>query len=341
MKRLLVLLIPVLAFGGELAADETLLFFPTSAVRDGDNWRVPIHGWIFERERDGLGRRMALGAFRKSLGLSRDDAKSATFALRASTFLVDNERGKRPTITAGFTRLTAPASEADGHFRCELRISTQDKAARGDKDRWLEFSAAGVTGRAQLLGAEGVSVISDIDDTIKVSNVGDKKALLRSTFLKEFEAAPGMPEIYQTLATRGLAFHYVSASPWQLYEPLSHFMAAAGYPPGSIQLKDFRWKDSSFFNLFADSASYKEATVTSLLQRYPGRQFVLIGDSGEGDPELYGKLARAFPEQVLAILIRDVAPDEPDTRYAAAFSELPRPMWQRFTDPTELDLKFF
>ena len=340
MMRLL-LLMPLLAFGGELADDETLVFFPTSAVREADHWRVPVHGWIFERETDGLGRRMALGAFRKALGLSRDDANSATFALRASTFLVDNERGKRPTIHGGFSRVTSPPTGANGHFRCELRISTQDKLVRGKRDAWIEYESEGVIGLTQLIARDGVSVISDIDDTIKVSNVCDKKALLHSTFLKDFEAAPGMPAMYQILAEKGAVFHYVSASPWQLFEPLSQFMATSGYPRGSIRLKDFRWKDRSFFNLFANSAAYKKAAVVELLQRYPHRQFILIGDSSEGDPELYGAVARDYPEQVLAVFIRDVAPDEPDSRYDNAFSGLPRPMWQRFSDPKDVDLSFF
>jgi phosphatidate phosphatase APP1 len=339
MKMTALFLLPLLALA-QLAEDETLVFFPTSAVLKGDHWMVPIHGWVFERETDGLGQRMALTAFRKALGVTREDANSATFALRASTFLVDNERGKRPTITAGFTRITAPKSGTNGHFRCELRIPKGDQAVRAKPNKWMEFNCGKVVGRSQLVMPTGISVISDIDDTIKVSQVRDKSALLTNTFLKDFETAPGMPELYAKFAALGSAFHYVSASPWQLFEPLSQFMAKSGYPRGSIQLKDFRWKDSSFFNLFANSASYKKAAVTNLLTRYPDRQFVLIGDSGEGDPELYGEIAREHPEQVLVVLIRDVAPNEDGARYDKAFAGIPRPMWLRFASPTEIDLDF-
>jgi hypothetical protein len=340
MRMLCLIFLPFLALA-QLAEDETLVFFPTSAVLNGDKWELPIHGWVFEREADGLGRGMALSAFRKALGVSRDDANSATFALRASTFLVDNERGKRPMIEAGFTRITAPKSGKNGHFSCELRIPLGDKVVRGKRaNEWVEFNTGTVVGRSQLVMPTGISVISDIDDTIKLSQVRDKAALVKNTFLSDFKVAPGMPQLYAKFAELGAVFHYVSASPWQLFEPLTQFMAKSDYPAGSIQLKDFRWKDSSFFNLFANSADYKKAAVSGLLARYPDRQFILVGDSGEGDPEMYGEIAREHPEQVLMVLIRDVAPEEDAARYEKAFAGVPKPMWFRFTDPAEIDVDF-
>ena len=62
---------------------------------------------------------------------------------------------------------------------------------------------------------------------------------------------PGMAEAYDRWSKAGgVTFHYVSASPWQLFAPLEGFVRSNGFPAGSFNLKSFRWKDRSFFDLF-------------------------------------------------------------------------------------------
>ncbi len=182
------------------------------------------------------------------------------------------------------------------------------------------------------LEAEGVSVISDIDDTIKITEVRNKEATLRNTFLREFQAVPGMADFYQALArSNGAAFHYISASPWQLYEPLAALVASNGFPAGTFELKEFRWKSRKFFNLFASPEKYKPGVIEPLLKQFPQRKFILIGDSGERDPEIYGALARKFPEQITQIYIRDVTDEAAESeRYKKAFQAVPRANWQIF-----------
>ena len=68
-----------------------------------------------------------------------------------------------------------------------------------------------------VLASHGISVISDIDDTIKVSNVVSRRALLRHTFCHSFQPVHGMSEVYRKWSEQHCQFHYVSASPWQLY----------------------------------------------------------------------------------------------------------------------------
>ena len=74
-----------------------------------------------------------------------------------------------------------------------------------------------------------------------------------------------------------------------------------------------------------------------MLERLPKRKFVLVGDSGEKDPEIYGALARQYPQQVLRIFIRDTTGEAADSpRYARPFEGLPRLKWQIFHDAVEL-----
>ena len=72
-------------------------------------------------------------------------------------------------------------------------------------------------------------------------------------------------------------------------------------------------------------------------EKFPQRHFVLVGDSGERDPETYGTLARKYPKQVIRILIRDVTGTTADaTRYKKAFHDLPGGHWQIFREPAEI-----
>jgi len=139
-------------------------------------------------------------------------------------------------------------------------------------------------------------------------------------------------------AALGAAFHYVSGSPWQLYEPLAEFIRTNGYPAGTFHLKEFRWKDQSFRNLFASPEAYKTGVIGPLLKRCPQRRFVLVGDSGERDPEIYGQLARDHPGRIVRIFIREVGDQASDApRYQAAFRGLPPGTFRVFRDPREID----
>jgi phosphatidate phosphatase APP1 len=167
--------------------------------------------------------------------------------------------------------------------------------------------------------------------------VTDRRKLLANTFLREYRPVEGMAGVYRQWSDRGVSIHFVSSSPWQLYEPLSQFLRASGFPPATLHLKRFRLKDSSFWDLFADPLATKPPIIESLLQAYPQRRFVLIGDSGEQDPEVYGQIARRFPRQIAFVYIRDVTGEAASSsRYQRAFQDVPQERWQVFTDPAVL-----
>ena len=177
-------------------------------------------------------------------------------------------------------------------------------------------------------------MISDIDDTVKQSNVLDKKQLMKNTFLKEFTAVPGMANVYQHWQTQGAVFHYVSSSPWQLYPALADFFTRSGLPNGSMHLKLFRVKDSSFFNMFDSPEEGKIPTITKLLEAYPHRQFILVGDSGEKDPEIYATIAQRYPKQIKNIYIHDI--NNSQERLNAVFKDLKQIRWLAFKDAKQI-----
>ncbi len=330
----------------ELAPDEQVMFVPDTArmLNDGAI-EARIAAWVYEIER-----RPGLNAlFARKLGVDLDSvtvAEQDRFRSRTQLFRVDSESLKNISIV--FRNACAPAVGPDECPRVALprtnfagRTSTRvrlhvDPTAR--ERRWLRFAVAmpngdgrQFDGRALMVPPEGLSVISDIDDTIKVSQVRDRHELLLNTFAREFVAVPGIADHYQELAkARGTRFHYVSSGPIQLFPPLDRFLREAGFPSGSVHLRE----STAYSNVIpAPEASHahKLAAISTLLADFPHRRFLLIGDSGEADPEIYGEIARGHPEQVVGIRIRDVSGDRADSaRYAAAFGGLPGVLWQVF-----------
>lgn len=327
--------------------DEMVILFPTLARREGDGWLLEVHGWIFEPERDSLSRRALLGVLRRTLQLTKDDPRYPVLVERARLFLVDNERGAKIPLRVGATTHVAGASHPNGHFRADIRLTAAEVRAllheQELNDGWLRFEAVArpgdgrrFAGKALLLEETGWSVISDIDDTIKISQVIDRRALLANTFLRPFRPVPGMADLYRPWAKAGARFHYVSQSPWQLYPLLDEFVRAHGYPEGTFHLNEFRVKDGSLLNAFADPEKAKARRIEPLLKAYPKRKFLFVGDASERDPELYARLARAYPDQVRGVYILDPAETPDAQRYRRAFEGVPRERWHVFRDPGTL-----
>lgn len=333
------------ARASDIRRDEEVIFFPTAAHLDAaaGEWIIPVHGWIFEPERNSLRRRVGIEALKRRLELDPDEPSTQILDDRLSAFLVDNERSKLIEITLGDESYRLAASDESGHFHDQIRVN-QSTAEGLAEEGWLTFAAVtparddrSFRGRARLVPPQGLSVISDIDDTLKLTGVTDKRELIRRTFFTEFEAAPGMASLCGSWKTDDVTFHYVSSSPWQLYPSLAAFFDEAGFPAGSWHLKDVRLRDSSILNLLSDPFDDKIQKIEEILTRYPEREFLFVGDSGEQDPEVYGELARRHPTQVSQIFIRLSAEDQAEPkRFAEAFRDVPRDRWTVFSNPDEL-----
>ncbi|HEY2951924.1 MAG TPA: phosphatase domain-containing protein [Verrucomicrobiae bacterium] len=336
------------ALASDLKPDEQVVFFPTLGWRVTNGWEAEIHGWVFEPER----RPIMQALFRTAVGLDEGEwheSEKTLFQERAAFFLGDNERRKRFSILLGGLARELRTSEPNGHFKTRLHLNDSELTAAlsTNSNHWLSFELLRLgpdqrsfPGSVQLLEENGLSVISDIDDTIKISQVLETRELLRNTFCRPFQPVPGMAAVYQSWAKSANAkFHYVTASPWQLYVPLSRFVTSNGFPAGTFHMKQFRLKDGTFLKLFASPEEYKLGVIDPMLERFPKRRFVLVGDSGERDPEVYGAVARRHPEQVVKILIRDVTREKAEAeRYRKAFQGLPRELWLIFKEPGEIGL---
>jgi hypothetical protein len=331
----------------DIKPDETLVFFRTSGWLDSasEQWLLPVHGWIYEPQ-DSTFRK---AAFEKVLqdrfDLSVTKQTEANLARRLNLLIADNERGKSIVVKIAGSTYELPASVENGHFEKVIAIPAA-RVAKHSKNGFVRYAAViddsdarEFTGTIRLLDPNGFSVISDIDDTVKVSNVTDRKRLLEHAFLLDFSAAPGMAELYREWSAEDTGFHFVSSSPWQLYEPLSEFLDESGFPWATFSLKAVRFRDDTLLDLFRKGTETKPDTIREILDRYPGRKFVLVGDSGEQDPEVYASLLRERPGQIVKIYIRNVTRESADSaRFTTLFEDIDEDRWQLFEDPATVIL---
>ncbi len=329
---------------------QQVVFFPTYGREVSGGWEISVHGALFRQGVDDYRKRIFLGLLRRVLKATHEDFSQPVFRARIEGFVSREQPGKRLAIQLGDQRFVfGKRTKRSGHVRVKLRLTSDELqrmcgtgAAEGD---WLDFNAITqpedqrqFPGRVQLLRREGVSVISDIDDTLKVTGVRQRKLMLANTFFNDFQPIAGMETVFQQWAAQGAAFHYVSSSPWQLYHPLQELFDDVGLPRGTFHLKAIRFRDPTILRLFIARRLPKRRAVAAIVRAFPQRKFILVGDSGEKDPEIYGMLARKFPAQILRIYVRNVA-ERPlgIARYEKAFRKLPEHLCQVFQTPKEIE----
>ncbi len=312
--------------------DEHVMFYHSYAYQDGEEWVVPMRLYVYEY-RPSV-QRLVTSLVRRSWNLT--DEETARLNTRIQDFVVDSE--SRETVLFSFEN--DPQSEIfalmdengevmrtnlNGVVEGEIRLSEERmdeiKAVQNPENGWLRVRAIspGHSGEGFIrpVSPYGTSVISDVDDTVKITEIpAGAGVVVRNTFFKEFTAAPGMAEMYRDLG-EDLFFHYVSGSPWQLFRTLSGFLFGdeAGFPKGTFHMKSVTknflslntWRDLSDLVLNEDvTLDQKVRQITQIFEHFPHRDFILIGDSGEADPEVFNLIRQAFPGQVKEIYIRDV-----------------------------------
>jgi phosphatidate phosphatase APP1 len=176
--------------------------------------------------------------------------------------------------------------------------------------RILASDKLSATEEVIVTASSGVSVISDIDDTIKHSAISSgAREIFRNAFIRDLGdlTIEGVKEWYNKMADMGVKFHYVSNSPWQLFPVISTYFSMAGLPQGSFHLKQY---SGMLQGIFEPVAERKKATLDKIARDFPERSFMLIGDSGEADLEVYTDFVLENPGRVVAVFIRDVTTTE-------------------------------
>ena len=213
------------------------------------------------------------------------------------------------------------AADEEGFFHGWMSARNPERI---DED-WVKISAqlispvpeeATIVAQAKLYHPAvppAMLIISDIDDTVLQSQVTSLLSAARTMLLENAHTRlpfPGVAAFYRALrrGANGDArnpLFYVSSSPWNVYDVITQFLELQGIPHGPVMLRDV---DIGFDTLSArHHHTHKREMIRRVLTTYPGVPAVLIGDSGQQDPEIYRDVVHENPGRIRAVYIRDVS----------------------------------
>lgn len=234
-----------------------------------------------------------------------------------------------PSKTSHFEE-TQIMTDTNGNFEEEIFVSYEPSVVQvsAESDETIcSFQDV------RIVSVSGYGLISDIDDTVKLTGViGDKRELMHRLLLGDVMSWKIPPVIawYKALLSRSdFTFHYVSNSPWQLLSLISQYFDAVQLPPGSMHLKQYTGNIIS--SLMEPSSSRKKKSLFKIAGDFPEKKFICVGDSGERDWEAYADLAASHPGQVKSIYIRVVPESLSDVDDSNILSEINRMIeeWSR------------
>lgn len=174
-------------------------------------------------------------------------------------------------------------------------------------------SGASAVAPVQIIGDDVTfGIVSDIDDTILSTWLPRPMLAAWNSFVlteQARQAVPGMARWYQQLLAEhpGAPVIFVSTGAFNTYPMIRRFQQRHGIPPGAMLLTDWGPTNTGWFRSGAD---HKRAALRELARDLPNIRWLLVGDDGQHDPELYAEFAALQPAHVLARAIRELAPGE-------------------------------
>jgi Uncharacterized conserved protein (DUF2183) len=306
------------------ASQQQVAFAPSFAtVTTGGAGVILIQGRI-SKAPDSLKRKWIIDYF--PLNIKPDpDRNDPLFRDRAGRFWSDSDIIEQVSVELGSRMLELPATDSGGYFTMQVPV-TSDEVAQLKREGAISFQSVTTEktpvasrGVAVLVSEVGLTVITDVDDTIKVTEVTNKPERDANTFVRPFRPVQFMPELYagwQQAYGPGIHFHVVSAAPWQLHEPIRKFTESAGFPTFTWHMRSMKITDSYSLKEALDPdvgasrrEEFKVEAIREFMNRFKQRRVVLVGDSGEQDPEVYARVLSEFGDRVVWVLIRDVSND--------------------------------
>ncbi|KAI2622259.1 hypothetical protein GGS21DRAFT_370768 [Xylaria nigripes] len=331
-----------------ITAQDTVWLFDNTAYRNmkTGGWEAEYVAALFSQH-SSCSIIEAVGAVADKLELEKRDPEYKALEERVWPFLQDVKPGAQVQIIHKGEKAMKLGPSGKNGIVCSIKTLPSGRGGRVVPT--LARVPQGANGLLEMrtfyADTEGWGVISDIDDTIKITQTSDPVGILRTTFVETPRPTRGMPELYghiHSLIGDASSWFYLSASPYNLYPFLRDFRDSY-YPQGTIFLRDSSWMSISglLTMLTIDTKEYKIDRMEKIHSWLPKRKMICVGDSTQTDPEAYGEIYRRHPDWVKIILIRKVediaaigimAKNKPE-RFENAFKGVPRDVWHVFTEP--------
>ncbi|MCM2131376.1 App1 family protein [Larsenimonas rhizosphaerae] len=213
---------------------------------------------------------------------------------------------------------TVVTTDKDGYFHAHVKLATPLSS-----DTVWHKAELKIMGESSALPAVAdiyvppasidMAVISDIDDTVMYTGVANKVKMMYRLFMEKADertAFPGVAPLYQALhggldGNMGRPMLYVSRGPWSIYEILEAFFNLNNIPAGPVLFLR-EWGLTLQHPLPKKAEDHKSHLIENMLALYDDLPFLLVGDSGQKDPEIYADIVRRYPNRICAIYIRSV-----------------------------------
>ena len=155
-------------------------------------------------------------------------------------------------------------------------------------------------------------LVSDIDDTVLTTWLPRPMIAAWNSFVRDEsnrQSIPGMARLYRRFldAHPGAPLVYLSTGAWNTFEFLQRFLRRHAYPKGPLLLTDWGPTNTGWFR---SGMEHKRTALLRLAAEFPRITWLLVGDDGQHDPEIYAEFARSHPTHVAAVAIRQLSAAE-------------------------------
>lgn len=265
-------------------------------------YATPAGGLVLGRAHEGLPRApLARGAFAAIRELRRAFDVEALPAVHV-TVQVAHQAWMVVTDSHGYFEVALPPGLPAPAARFQVRLVDP---------RWTAFALD--SDLPVFRDEGGLAVLSDVDDTLLDTHAHHKLHMLAHVLVhpsSEFLAIDGAAATLRRLVGSGPDARpvvYVSGSPTSFHRRIGDWLERSGFPSGPLILKRFSSEH------IRNQMAYKWPHVVALVDGLPTRQWIVFGDSGESDPEIYRRLMLERPGRVRMVYIHLVTKEAADS----------------------------